>query len=222
MVVGIRFYFCRHFFNHKYTHTMGEYIKNTKLGTCENLYYTSYPQLKQTTLFNDSEKSGYLKIDSGYRFRFPFTDEKIAIGTHENYDRYILLEIPDNIGVSIMHDKVYQRCGFENGQHKHWQEYGVKFDCPQDDEKQSQRDTKVMRYNNEGKLLLGIIQQKYTTQQGGEKLVTIAICPYCGERCQLDHNEVKAIIQHYEKFENSDDITFILNNLYIAEKGYRL
>ena len=65
---------------------MGEYIKYRheiiKIGTCENLYYTSYPKyctaLESNRLSREDGNLSpelYAKPDSGFRFRFPFPDE---------------------------------------------------------------------------------------------------------------------------------------------------
>jgi hypothetical protein len=79
---------------------MGEYIKHAqlgeiKLGTCENLYYTScrkYEESYNLGLFSGLEGSGspddYFNPKHGFRYRFPFPDEdKTEMGSHENYDR---------------------------------------------------------------------------------------------------------------------------------------
>ena len=47
---------------------MGEYIKNVKIGTCEDLYYTTYNQLKNWK-HGGIEREPYLKVDSGDRVR---------------------------------------------------------------------------------------------------------------------------------------------------------
>lgn len=201
---------------------MGEYIKGTKIGTCENLYYTSYPQLEKSQMFNEQEKHSFLKVDSGYRFRFPFTDENIQIGTHSDYDRYLLLEVPTNIGVEIHHTAIFTRLGFANaiGHPKMpsdtSKEFGISVMCCQDPENKDAR-----RWDNKDTLFVGLYQQKYTTQQGGIKLVTCVICPYCGSISQLDEGEVKAIIEHYNKLSPSDNKTLVLANMAIALEGYK-
>lgn len=71
---------------------MGEYIKyrgrEVKIGTCEDLYYTSYE--KYITALNSGFLTGlegnghprdYIKIEYDFRFRFPFPDEdKLKFG----------------------------------------------------------------------------------------------------------------------------------------------
>lgn len=64
---------------------MGEYIKfngeEIKIGTCENLYYTSFQMYNQAlktgkiqSMFGERPEI-YIEPDSGFRFRFPFPDE---------------------------------------------------------------------------------------------------------------------------------------------------
>ncbi|SEA15182.1 hypothetical protein SAMN05192529_10962 [Arachidicoccus rhizosphaerae] len=71
---------------------MGEYVKykgaEVKIGTCESLYYVTYPKFKEAfdqKLLTPSEFSVHparcLEVDSGFLFRFPFPDEdKLAFG----------------------------------------------------------------------------------------------------------------------------------------------
>jgi hypothetical protein len=197
---------------------MGEFIRDTKLGTCESLYYTSYEQLKATSKFTESEKASFLKLDSGYRFRFPFTDENVPIGTHQEFDRYMLLEVPLSIGVEISHDEIFIRSGFKNKPTKHWQEFGVTVKCCQDPDNKG-----VRRWHNQNTLFLGLYQQKYTTQQEGRPmLVTCAICPYCGSISQLSFEELTEIAKYYECLEQTNEIKLILDNVHLAIQGYVL
>lgn len=71
---------------------MGEYIKyketKIKIGTCENMYYTSYQKYKEalndgrlSQVLGNDHPSEYARPDSGLRFRFPFPDEdKLPFG----------------------------------------------------------------------------------------------------------------------------------------------
>lgn len=202
---------------------MGEYIRDTKLGTCENLYYSTFEQLKNTKEFSADEKSDFLKIDSGYRFRFPFPDENINIGTHEDHDRGFLITIPDSIGVEISHSTTFTRVGFRNANAQRHQEFGIEIPCPQD--KENRGTNKIYRWHNEGFLLLEIVQQKYTTQQGGEMLTTVARCPYCGERSQLTKDEILAMIAYFDKAntpEVREQNREVLSILGIALQGYEI
>lgn len=76
---------------------MGEYVKykgnEIKIGTCENLYYTSYQKYEQalkdgrlSEVEGNDSPTEYAKPDSGYRFRFPFPDEdKLSLGNIGNF-----------------------------------------------------------------------------------------------------------------------------------------
>lgn len=75
---------------------MGEYVKYgrevIKIGTCENLYYSTYygycEALENNRLYRvegNLSPSLYAKPDSGFRFRFPFPDEdKLPFGSNWN------------------------------------------------------------------------------------------------------------------------------------------
>jgi len=86
---------------------MGEYIKYKnrviKLGTCESLYYATYPkyilalesgQLKQDPGSLSPER--YAQADSGFLFRFPFPDEDhLNLGEVEDYRRGVPVTITE-------------------------------------------------------------------------------------------------------------------------------
>jgi len=85
---------------------MGEFIRyrgtEIKLGTCEDLYYATYPKyiaaLEAQVLFR-SEWNGspeeYAKPDAGFRFRFPFPDEDhLSLGSIEyDFSRGVRIEL---------------------------------------------------------------------------------------------------------------------------------
>ena len=146
---------------------MGEYFEGKKLGTCENLYYATFEQIKKL------EADKYLNPDHGFRYRFPFSDEQeIEIGTYEDFDRGVLFSIEANLGIEITHDKlsIYAQ---NLPTTKRFYNSGLlgKVDCP------NQNDTL---------LYFEVVQQK---QVNGE-LRTIARCPICGQLCQLSKEEV--------------------------------
>lgn len=89
---------------------MGEYIKYRheiiKIGTCENLYYTSYPKyctaLESNRLSREDGNLSpelYAKPDSGFRFRFPFPDEDdLPFGDVKNkFDRGVAIQLESAI-----------------------------------------------------------------------------------------------------------------------------
>ncbi len=206
---------------------MGEYIKDTKLGTCENLYYTTYPALKKTKEFSASEKEEFIKVDSGYRFRFPFPDEyNVSIGMHKDDDRGFLIDIPNNIGVEMNHDTVYINAGFkemgEDANTPQRYKYGVTICCPQHKDADKE---KINRKQIDGRLILEIVQQKYTTQQEEKTmLVTVVRCPYCRQRAQLSKEEVVSMLCYFkDQKEKCKSLSFdvTIDILKIALAGYQ-
>lgn len=82
---------------------MGEYIKinneQVKLGTCEDLYYTRYSQLKNIVSMagfcgGNAQPEEYLNPKNGFRYRFPFPEEdNKQIGDYEDYDKGIIFTV---------------------------------------------------------------------------------------------------------------------------------
>ena len=200
---------------------MGEYIgtgkKQVKLGTCESLYYTTFEQLKKSK-FKESEKESFLKLDSGYRFRFPFPDEKIEIGTHENYDRGFLFKLPKELKIELGHGKRFIRVGFDRSESKHYDEIGIEIPCPFS-EKFSDTGIKSVKWHND-LIIFEIIQQKYTTAQGAPMLVTVARCPYCGNAFQLSKDEIITALDYF--LDYSKESTNEIEILSIALQGYNI
>lgn len=79
------------------------YYKNTKIkiGTCENLYYTTYQHFslalysgQLSIVERNLHPSQYAQPDSGFRFRFPFPDEdKIQMGYYKDFDRGVPIKV---------------------------------------------------------------------------------------------------------------------------------
>ena len=95
---------------------MGEYVKLNdqiiKLGTCENLYYARFDQIKDnlalmTKVDGNDEPSGYLEPKNGYRYRFPFPDEDDRkLGEYEKHDRGVLIGVSYEILAEVKHDTI--------------------------------------------------------------------------------------------------------------------
>lgn len=207
---------------------MGEMIgskeNRIKLGTCEDLYYTTFQDLNNSS-YKKSETEVYLKNDSGCRFRFPFPDEsEVEIGEYEDYSRGFLITIPSDIGVDISHGDIYQHVGFLKGDSIQSDSVSIKLPCP------FGKKYEAFDYNmssKEGKLSFNISQQKRTSYLGSEMLVTIVECPYCGSKSQLDLYEVMLIINYFNakseiSEENKKYFSETLEVLNIALLGYRL
>ena len=100
---------------------MSEMIKykdrSITLGTCQNLYYATYADLKNNveyfTKLSGLSVEGYLNEKYGFRYRFPFADEKPNIGNYTPYDRGVMVKIPrdllKNKTMQIAHNRVFTR-----------------------------------------------------------------------------------------------------------------
>ena len=204
---------------------MGEFINHTKLGTCENLYYTTFNQLLKSNLGQVNERHRFLKCDSGYRFRLPFPDETtIQMGHHKNYPRGFRMEIPENIGVEIAHQKRFIRIGptMESNNDKHWEEVGVSIDCPFSENP----NVPVNKWALKDKFAFEIVQQKHTAITGKPQLLTTVRCPYCGSLCNLDEKEMDILYNHFAAAsaiskENEEYYKMHMDILTIARKGYK-
>lgn len=98
---------------------MGEYAyfgdRTVKLGTCEDLMYITHTELRQArdaraahTAPGNAEIDQYLDPANGFRFRFPFTDERCTLSklgdrVAERQERYLEIEL-----VGMENDKLYR------------------------------------------------------------------------------------------------------------------
>lgn len=201
---------------------MGEYIKKQgieyKIGTCENLYYTTYSELKRLDESGLTEANDFLKIDSGYRFRFPFPDEDHAeqFGLYEDFERGVLFSFPKSLGIEIAHGTSFYRT---DEKVKNAPAVGFRLPCI------ASADFPVKKYdwdNTEGRTVFEVVQQKYVTdeQSGFEMFHLVVRCPYCGEKCRLSYTEVKAMFDDIQ--ENGSGYTdFQKQIVTIAWEGYQ-
>jgi hypothetical protein len=168
--------------------TMGEYLHNVKLGTCESLYYTTFDQLNNWQV---SGKHEFLKINSGYRFRFPFPDEKRPIGDYSDFDRGYLIELPKGV-FEMEHGKKFVRT--DSQLQIKAPAIGFYVACP----------TKIegrRRWEHEETESYEIVQQKYVTdEETGEPMLQTALrCPYCGNIARASLTEANKIAEHLVK-----------------------
>lgn len=178
---------------------MGEYLGNIKIGTCENLYYTTFSQLKKSTLKGKDE---YLALDSGFRFRFPFPDEKDKrIGDYDDFDRGYLIKIP--IGLfSMDHGNIFIRT--DSLPYINTPAVGMNVPCVMSGANE------VYRWENKDFHFLEIVQQKYVTddESGNVELQTVFRCPYCKRRARSNFKEAQSIanelIRQSEHIEKED------------------
>jgi hypothetical protein len=193
---------------------MGEYLHDVKLGTCEDLYYTTYDQLKKWQV---SGKDEFLKLNSGYRFRFPFPDEKIPIGTHSDYNRGFPIRLPKGI-FSMNHGKAFIRTD-SNMNIKSAFPIGFYVECPLTNKES-------LKWENAEYEVYEIVQQKFCTDEetGLPMLQTVLRCPYCGELARMSFGEAKEvskiIFEQSEKTTGMDKITTLVQISNIIIDGY--
>lgn len=175
---------------------MIKYKGNTiKIGTCENLYYATYADLKDNADYleqvgGNAAVEDYLNEKYGFRYRFPFADEKPSIGCYTLYERGFLVKIPrarlKNPAIQIYHNRTFTRNenvpGFA---------YGFYTPCPT----QQSDEIELMDWSNlRDHLIFELFQQK----QVGGHLETIVRCPFCNNLSRFgvdEWTEINAIIQ---------------------------
>lgn len=176
---------------------MSETIKHIKYGTvnlgcCENLYYTTYHQLKKEIHFAKSEgeiydPKNYLNPKYPFCYRFPFPDEdhQELFGCYDNFERRFQIDIPRYLfgagELSIGHTDFYIR-----HEHKSGYSFGMNFPCPGDEKivMPFQDLQNVKRY-----FVIEIVQQKIVDNQ----LTTVVRCPFCGNKSRMTEREIQTM-----------------------------
>jgi hypothetical protein len=187
---------------------MGEYIKykgtKTKIGTCEDLYYTDYCRFSQAfkkgQLTQDefnADPGVYLSPNSGCRFRFPFPDEDATpLGElgNDNYNRGLLITI-------------------ERGETFATDEFPLltqKYDVVSRSQPELVRHMVQVNPNNVMKFVdIEIIQQRLVRRDGQLRLVLVYRCPYSQERWRIeDKAEACHITEQISKryIQTTDDL----------------
>ena len=209
---------------------MGEYIKHIlkgelKLGTCEDLYYTTIQQFKNELPFfkkmnGNDDPENYLQPNT-YRFRFPFPDEdKIEIGGFQDYQRGILFQVPVSDQIAIAHSNMFIEINSRTAKPTNEMRKAFNAICPQDPEKE--QINKYFAWSNLNILFFEIVQQKIVQDEhtGGKiEIQTVVRCPYCGSVCRLSLNELYYIKDTYLGSGFNED-TIEIQILNIAIKGY--
>lgn len=194
---------------------MGEYIKRgkqqVKIGTCENLYYTTHRELKRLHNLKSVNATNFMNENS-YRFRFPFPDEddKKLWGVYQDFNRGELFRFPKLKGVELAHGDVFFRSDY--GNKKAIPAYGFNQPCIF-----QEQTIKIYDWDNiKDSLIFEVTQQKIV----GGILETVVRCPYCGEICRLSFDEVK-ILTHYV-WEHKSYFTDIQKQIIVLMyKGYK-
>ena len=205
---------------------MGEYVKimgeHVKIGTCENLYYTSFQnfqKLSENGVIKENQSTIKEYLTGGFRFRFPFPDEpeNVLFSEVENFDRGVLFIVPKFLGVEIGHDKKFVRT--DNLETKTAAPaVGFYIPCIQSEEftmkKYDWSDT--ANYT-----IFEIEQQKPVKNENGNfELITIVRCPYCSEKSRLSKEEISSIQKYVQ--DNKGNFSDLQQQIIeIAADGYR-
>lgn len=175
---------------------MGEYIKHrgetVKIGTCEDLYYTTAQQFKAAYQAGKLERTEhgenpeiYFK-ENTFRFRFPFPDEyALQIGQHDNFCRGVLLQLPTGLA-EIGHTHCFTEYPTPAGN------FGVQFDCPQSET--GKKSPYIFTRNIDPKEIFSVLvtQQKIIEN----RLHTICRCPFCGSSSRMTEDEIFLMLEH--------------------------
>ena len=182
---------------------MGECVKYkgdyVKIGTCESLYYTTYKQmdeLNKKRLLKEADGNlnpdKYLKVNSGFRFRFPFPDEKdIKFCMYDDYDRGVIVKVPKHLGVKMFHDRLFIRTDEISRVKKGAPAIGIEIPCVLSDN----NNTKLFDWDKTTELtVFEVVQQKYvTSEEGNIEFQLVIRCPYCGAMSRISYDEMVSI-----------------------------
>jgi hypothetical protein len=178
---------------------MGEYIlyrgEATKIGTCEELYYTSFRRYIQVLQNGHLSKDigsdypeNYTIPNYGYRFRFPFPDEDhLPFGEIENhsFERGLLITIARNEafakGEFPQLSRTYQVAARYQPGHTHAME--------------------MLNPNNVTELVdIELVQQKLVVSDNQARLVLVYRCPFSEDKWRIeDFTEAKHIADQIEE-----------------------
>lgn len=202
---------------------MSEIVKHSrygemKLGTCENLYYITYDQLRQelpnlTRINGNLTPEEYLNPRYGFRYRFPFPDESDFWQAHNDFDRGFQIVIPRSLfqsgAIEILHKQIFIRNG-----HPANFPFGLQIPCPATEEESGE--VEYFDYHGIRKhLIFEFVQQTIV----GNQLTTIVRCPFCNLRSVLAKEEVE-LIHHivFTQTNRYDDLTKQIVDIALA--GY--
>jgi len=193
---------------------MGEYITisgaKTKIGTCEDLLYTTYEQLAAVVALDLArradceEPADYLA--GGYRFRFAWPDEiEIPIGHHDPPERALSVSAPPGLRLIGDHDTIGIWVGAKH------EEDGpgctVFIPCPADPAGGDLRTSEVPR-------VVQITQQR----PYAGALWVICQCPLCGSKVRLSPAEASALVNHIRLSHPDDALRLACAD--VIEAGY--
>jgi hypothetical protein len=171
---------------------MGEHIKykgnSVKIGTCEDLYYARYGQIKEAVESGkakfqpgNAQPERYLDPGCGWRYRFPFPDEdSVEIGCFRDFDRGWLLPANEEFCFSMKtHEVAVMFDPFKRARTSPGEELidRITFPCPYSEVGRAAGITAPPRVE--------VLQQKFVEAE----LQTIIRCPYCRKEWSLDYND---------------------------------
>ena len=214
---------------------MGEYIKyngiECKVGTCENIYYSTYPQFLKAykkcrfTDCGDGGATTFLSAKNGFRFRFPFESEKdvniFEFSSHETEP--FIFAVPKSTGIEIAHGKKFVRSGIKP------YEIGTEHECIYSDSFPT--DVKRFDWNNSLSLVIfNVVQQKLVLIEDKRRkglntlqLQTVVKCPECGELCRLSEAEAISLYKWTKKNgteEQKQVATTIIKGYFYSAEHY--
>jgi hypothetical protein len=201
---------------------MSEIVKykgqSLKLGTCENLYYTTYQVLKKRVNYlmhvdGNLQPHKYLN-DNVFRFRFPFPDEnhEKLFGEYDDFERGVLISVPKSLGVEIGHGTSFFRT--DNNNRSAGPVIGFRLPCIQD-ESFPNSIQKFDWSNTANQTIFEVVQQKLV----GKELQTVVRCPYCGQLCRLSKKEAENIAEYVTT--NKEQYTKLIQDIAaIMIEGY--
>lgn len=185
---------------------MGEYAyfgdRKVKLGTCEDLTYITHAELRQAhaaravhTAPGNAEIDQYLDPANGYRFRFPFTDERCVLSelgerVAVRPTRYLEIELVgmenDKLYRSMMaHKKIRASMLGENGDHLNL----LDLPCPLSDEPGRPR----LYHPAEGPWYTPKLLVCGEKPMPDGTVHTVFRCPVCGAMFRLSESEIKLV-----------------------------
>jgi len=206
---------------------MGEYIQLAdgevvKIGTCEDCYYTTLEQLRAAVAAGavlvpgNLQPKDYLDPVHGFRFRFPFPDERrMSMGTHNPFDRGVTLEIPEAL-LHTDHDVVWMSM-FAMGAERERTPfdpytYGLRVTvgCPFDPDPAKRPQT------SEVIPVAQVVQQK----QVEGALWVVLRCPYCGTAWRVAPDQGATLVAHLRERYAGDK--FVLAIADEIARGYQV
>lgn len=188
---------------------MGEYVHymghSVKIGTCENLYYTTYNDYlkayKSGFLSQEKENSApeeYLKPQNGFRYRFPFPDEKDVLytGVDDPFRGYILKIPVTYISASEIVHQSYEH-DIKVGENVH---FTLSTLCPFNPSADV-----IDRDNVRGNYFFAEIRQQFLEideEKGKTLLKTLFKCPLCSAWYSFGNEEVEALRTYLSECEH--------------------